>query len=110
MPMVFVDSEAADLVEAAVQMLEAALKARVKRADPNEIISNSLILQSHKLESFRAQLRSAPPPPLSGMAPPLRKKALTAAKALVAADDNDSMDHHWRTLTGLVHASQGPSA
>lgn len=110
MPMVYVDTEAADLVEAAVQMLEAALTARTKRADPEQVISNSLKLQAHKLESFRAQLRSKAPPPLSGMEEPLRRKALSAAKGLVEAKTPDAADQHWRNIVGLVHAAQGPSA
>lgn len=110
MPLVHVDSEAADLIEAAVTMLEAALSARVKRADPENVISNSLTLQTNKLKSFRAGLRSLPPPPFSAMVEPLQRKALSAAKGLLSAASADDKDAHWRNLVGLVNAAQTPPA
>lgn len=105
MPAVYVDTEAAELIAAAVAMFEAALKARVKRADPGEIISNSLILQSHKLESFRAQLHAAEPPPFGQLPEPLRAKALRAAKQLVAAESREASDVAWETIRGLTIAA-----
>ena len=105
MPIVYVDSEAADLIEAAVTMLEAALKARVKRADPNQIISNSLILQSHKLESFRTMLRGPEPPPLSGLPESIRRKAVRAAEQLVQAESTEAKDAAWELIRGITIAA-----
>lgn len=108
MPVVHVDTEAAALIEAAVTMLEAALTARVERADPDKIISNSLILQSHKLESFRAQLHAGPPPTFSMMSEPLMRKALRAAKGLVDASDDGARNTNWELLRGLLNAAAIP--
>lgn len=104
MPLVYVDQEGAELVEAAVQMLEAALTARVKRADPDQFISNSLILQSHKLSSFRTMLHAPDPPEFSMLAEPLRKKAFLAASQLVAEETPAGKDAAWRLLRGLSNA------
>lgn len=62
MPLVQLDTEQADLLRVATEMLSGALRARVKRADPDKIISNSLVLQSNKLESALAQLALPDPP------------------------------------------------
>lgn len=105
MPVVYVDSEAADLIEAAVVMLESALTARTDRADPDQVISNSLKLQSHKLKGFRSQLRSAEPPTFAQLPEPLRRKALRAASELVKAGETPAAQVHWDMLRGLVNAA-----
>jgi hypothetical protein len=105
MPVVIVDTEAAALVEAAVEMLEAALTARVSRADPDQIISNSLKLQAHKLSSFRDQLHAPDPPPWSQLPEPLRRKAINMATGFVGAESADQKNQYWEQLRGLINAA-----
>ncbi len=105
MPVVYVDTEQAELLEASCSMLEAALSARVKRQDPDLHISNSLALQASKLATFRAQLKMPAPPPLSGLAEPLRRKAIRAATQLSTADTTEAKDAAWEILRGLIVAA-----
>ncbi len=86
-------------------MFHAALTARSRRADPEKIISNSLILQTHKLASVRDALRAGEPPPFGQMAEPLRRKALATAKALATTHEPAEADRHWETLRGLLVAA-----
>lgn len=102
MPTIIVDPEAAELVEAAVAMFEAALTARVKRADPDNVISNSLILQSHKLSTFRQMLALPEPEDFHLMPEPIRRKILNEAKRLVAAGDTPAAALPWRSIRGLA--------
>ncbi len=108
MPHIYVDAEAAALIEAAVQMLEAALTARVERADPGKVISNSLTLQAHKLATFRKQLKAPPPSDFGMMPEPLRRKAFTVIKQLALEPKPEVVDLHWRTLRGLILAAEHP--
>lgn len=110
MPTIYVDTEQAALIEAAVTMLEAALTARVKRADPDQVISNSLTFQAGKLRTFRVMMQQPDPPKWALLAEPLRRKALTAAQVLLAPDDHAAADRAWETLRGLLGASQHPHA
>ncbi len=102
MPIVHIDSEGAALVEAACAMLEAALTARVERADPEGIISNSLILQSHKLSGFREGLRLPDPPPFGQLPETLRRKALRAAAQLSEASTAEQRNEAWELIRALT--------
>ncbi len=104
MPHVYVDTEAAELVEAAVQMFEAALTARVKRADPNKFISNSLILQAGKLRTFRTMLASADPPTWGGLREGLQKKAIRYAAEIASMTGEPEKAAAWEQLRAIINA------
>lgn len=110
MPSLYLDSEQADLIEAACAMLEAALTARVKRADPEKVISNSLQLQAHKLSTVRAQLAAGEPPPWHALNESLKSRALALMSDLAQGKDQTSKEHAWRALRALVNAPHLPTA
>ncbi len=83
-------------------MLEAALTARVERADPEGIISNSLILQSHKLSGFRDGLKLPDPPPFAQLPETLRRKAMRAATQLSKASTTEQLNEAWELIRGLT--------
>lgn len=86
MPVAIMDSEAAELVVVATTMLSAALVARTRRADPEKILSNSLILQAHKLSTVIAQLEAGDPPEWDHMTQN-RQDELRALFQMATADD-----------------------
>lgn len=60
MRFITMDDEAADLLEAAAEMGHAALQARAKRRDPDEIISRSYEMSRIKTSDVIRQLREPP--------------------------------------------------
>lgn len=104
MPTIYVDREGAELIQAALEMFEAALTARVKRADPDQIISNSLKLQAGKLKTARQMLDQPDPPPFSLMEEVWRGKALRAAEILLKPTSSAALDKAWEDLRGLANA------
>lgn len=60
MRFVTMDDEGRDLLEAAGEMAHAALKARAKRRDPEEIVSRSLNMSVIKTQQILDQLRQPP--------------------------------------------------
>lgn len=79
MPILKVDSEAAELAVVGIEMLQAALSARVRRADPQGLISDSLQLQANKLESVVAQMLAPEPPEWDEMSEAAQKRAVLLA-------------------------------
>lgn len=60
MRFITMDDEGRDLLEAAGEMAHAALAARVRRRDPDEILSKSLNMSKLKTEMILNQLRQPP--------------------------------------------------
>lgn len=108
MPYVYLDAEAAAMVELSCVMLETALKTRVARVDPDGIISNSLILQARKLETFRAMAKAPEPPKFTQMPEPIRRKALATATMLQGETDPEEKNRLWEQLRGLLIAAPIP--
>lgn len=104
MPVIHVDTEQAALMKAAFQMLEAALTARVERADPEKIISNSLTLQAAKLETVRKLLDLPEPPPLSQLSPEMRKLADNLLWSLHRDASVEEKDVLFERLRGVMVA------
>lgn len=109
MPTINVDPEQAALMEAAFAMLEAALTARVARADPDKIISNSLTLQANKLATVRALLKMPAPPAFSELDGPMRSKALSAMRAIVPEGNQKANDAAWEVIRGVINAAAFPA-
>lgn len=108
MPALVIDTEQAELIEIAVTMLEAALTARTRRADPEAIISNSLKLQSNKLATVRALLKAPDPPDWSKLSPTFTQRALSLFENVTHAEDPETADAHWRLLRALINAPGFP--
>jgi len=104
MPVIHVDTEQAALMKAAFQMLEAALVARVERADPDQIISNSLTLQAGKLETVRRLLDLPEPPAYSQLSPEMRKLADNLLWALHKDATVEEKDALFERLRGVLVA------
>lgn len=110
MPVVIVDSEQAALIEAALQMFEAALTARVSRVDPEQVISKALTLQSLKLATVRDLLKLPDPPPFSKLEPTMLGKAHALLIALQGEALEGSADVWWEQLRGVINAPGLPAS
>jgi hypothetical protein len=110
MPVIIVDTEQAALMETAFVMLEAALTARVERADPEKIVSNSLALQAAKLKTVRALLKMPDPPEWLDLSDDLKRKALHICASLADTDEHRLHPAYWRTLRGIINAPAFPPA
>src|SRR5690606_26905349 len=100
----------ADLMETAFVMLEAALTARSKRADPEKIITDSLKLQGMKLATVRQLLRAPEPPKWSELDGEARNRILARLAALKAAPESSAADAHFNKLRAMVNAPALPAA
>lgn len=110
MPVVIVDTEQAALMETAFVMLEAALNARVERADPEKIVSNSLALQAAKLKTVRELLKMPDPPDFSGLEGSMQQKAIHLVASLADPDEHASRDAYWRALRTVINAPGFPTS
>lgn len=108
MPVIIVDSEQADLIRIAAETLEGALTARVQRADPEAIISNSLALQAAKLKTVRVQLQAPDPPKYSRLEKSMRLKAEAIIKRLADPQPREDRDALWEALRMLAIAPGFP--
>lgn len=109
MPMLKVDSEAAELTVTAVEMLRAALSARVRRADPQQVISNSLTLQANKLESVTAQLLGGEPPTWAEMSTPMQQQVVRLAQQLAMNKDPAHRAAILEMLREILTATETPN-
>lgn len=109
MPVIILDTEQAALIAVAVQMLEGALTARVERADPEQVISKALTLQSYKLATVRALLRAPEPPAFSELPKHLRAKADNLLWAMHTKPENDDKDMLWSLLREIINAPGVPT-
>lgn len=105
MPTIHVDSEQAALIEAAITMLEAALTARVVRADPDKVVSNSLQLQANKLATVRAHLKMPAPPAFSMLPESAQAAVIASALQLLENAGSEAADPHFDRLRGFVNAA-----
>lgn len=110
MPVIIIDTEQAALIEVAIKMLEGALTARVERADPEAIISNSLKLQASKLGTVRLLLAQGDPPEFSDLPPFVREQAETLLFHLHTAKGAPDMNRWWKMLRDLANAPAFPPA
>jgi len=110
MPMILVDTEQAALIEAAIAMLEAALTARVNRADPEKIISQSLALQAGKLATVRALLQAPDAPEFDQLEESARSMAYRLMSEVAEARHPKDARRAWRELRVLVNAPALPGA
>lgn len=110
MPVVIVDSEQAALMETAFAMLEAALTARVERADPDKVISNSLNLQALKLKTVRTLLLAPDPPTWSEMPESDRERLTQLFEQIPIARRKADRDALYQRLRGMVNAPGLPRA
>ena len=84
MPLIHVDTEAAELVELALTMMSGALEARSRRADPDRIITDSLKLQANKLTGVREALRNREPAEWAELNEAARKQVRTFCEILAS--------------------------
>jgi hypothetical protein len=108
-PVIILDTEQAALIAVAVEMLEGALTARVERADPEQVISKALTLQSYKLATVRALLRAPEPPAFSQLDPTMLKKAHDLLWALHTEPPESSADEWWEQLRQVINAPGVPT-
>lgn len=109
MPVLILDTEQAALLHASAEMLEAALAARVTRADPENIISDSLKLQAVKLASVRQAMKAPEPPDWRQLGTSLQRRALGLMHQVADHSDGPNADAAWRLLRDLINAPGFPS-
>lgn len=110
MPVIHIDTEQAALIETALVMLESALTARVTRADPEKIISNSLKLQAAKLATVRTLLAQEEPPDFSALPTELQMQVYRAAFEGLGHRDPQIVNAAWRQIRGVAIAAAFPRA
>lgn len=110
MPILKIDSEAAELAVVGIEMLQAALSARVKRADPHAVISNSLILQANKLESVVQQMLADEPPPWKLLTAEAQMRIRLLAQLLSQENDTNDAGRYYEMLREILTASEEPRA
>jgi hypothetical protein len=110
MPVAIVDTEQAQLINVALEMLEGALTARSTRVDPEQIITKALQLQAYKLATVRKLLLLPDPPPFAQLEPRLRNKALHMADLLRNAESPAEAQQAWDALRGIANAPALPAA
>lgn len=94
MRFVTMDDEGRDLLEAAGEMAHAALKARAKRRDPDEIISKSVNMSVIKTQQLLDQLRQ---PPLAKFRE-LADLERDYFRRMIGIDTADFTDDDWESL------------
>lgn len=105
MPTIIVDNEQAALMEVAFAMLEGALTARVARADPDKIISNSLLLQASKLATVRAHLRMPEPPAFSELPQSVQNAIHGCFQIMQTKPGTQEADNAYKRLREFVHSA-----
>lgn len=86
------DGEARDLIEAAAEMAHAALEARARRIDPDEVISRSVQMSRIKTRDILKQLREPPLTPFTGLPKPLQAQMFNLSALMQDADTPEQMD------------------
>lgn len=110
MPVLIIDTEQAELIEVAITMLEGALTARTRRADPEKIISKSLDLQAIKLKTVRTLMAQGDPPAWSDLPQGDRTRVLSTLSALSEVKNMGERDALYKRLRELVNAPGLPRA
>lgn len=109
MPHAYLDTEQAELLIGSATMLQMALQARVKRADPEKIISNSLVLQANKLESVIAQLAQPDPPTWRELTEEEQTSFLALCSLMVKAKSYEIQTSLYDHLCARARAARGRS-
>jgi hypothetical protein len=102
MPLIWVDDEQAELIDAGCTMLETALRARSKRVMGSKIITDGLTLQAHKLATVRAHLAAGKPRPWSMLPDAFQRKAVNAMRVLTEAVVEGGEDAAWEALRAIM--------
>lgn len=102
MPLIWVDAEQAELIEAGCHMLETALLARSKRVLGPNHVADSLILQAHKLATVRAHVAAGPPVRWSQLPDTFRNKARNAMTMFTADQTSKGQDEAWEALRAIM--------
>jgi hypothetical protein len=103
--MLIVDQEQAELIDAAVEMMHAALTARARRVDPGRVISDSITLQAHKLATVRRFLSQGAPYRWADLPDALKAKARAAVRVLADATPGADQEKAWENLRGLTNSN-----
>jgi len=102
MPIIWFDTEQAELTQAAIVMMRAALVARSDRADPEKVITNSMRLQANKLASIEHQLNNPEPLDWAALPRELRDQLHNHMLVLTHAHPPQVQEQAYRTLKLLV--------
>lgn len=99
------DSEQADLIYTAAEMMHAALAARAVRVDPEQIVSKSLRMSEMKLTSILTQMNLGPLPEWDAVDPELRRQMTHFMRQIVENPDHTNATFAWRELRNFVLAN-----
>jgi hypothetical protein len=96
------DAEQAEIISAIADCAEAMLSARVVRADPDGIVSDSLSLQRMKMQQVRRQLQPRPIPDWSKLSEEERKNVTECARILAGSADGPSHSTALDIILGIA--------
>lgn len=100
--LLILDTEQADLVDAANQMMIAAMEARARRIDPDEWVSKTAKMTRAKCESVKAQLDLGPLLDWDKLAVNRKLEIRKLAKALLDAETEEQENTFYSGLRALV--------
>jgi hypothetical protein len=104
MPLIDVDEEQAALIEAGINAIDACLAARVVRADPNKVLSNSMRLQRRKVANMRDLLAHPPKRGWDDLHPDQQVQVFTLARALIELPSNEVQAMIWQKIVMIALA------
>lgn len=96
------DTEQADLIEAACEMMHAAMDARARRMDPNEWISKTAKMSRAKCESVLAQLELGPLMQWHQISIARRNEFLKLIRVMLDAKTEEEQAVFWNGIVGMV--------
>lgn len=99
---IFTDQEQLDLIDAAAEMAAAALAARSRRVDEDNVISRSVDMSRIKLATFRQQVQTAPLVDFSEFSDADRQKFFQMVDMLREVKDGKAADAIWQGLRAIV--------
>lgn len=100
--LLILDTEQADLVDAANQMMIAAMEARARRIDPDEWVSKTAKMTRAKCESVKAQLDLGPLPEWPDLSLERQLQVLKLSQAITEADNDQEKAIIYSGLRALI--------
>lgn len=102
--LLILDTEQADLLDAANQMMIAAMEARARRIDPDEWVSKTAQMTRAKCESVKAQLDLGPLPDWPNLSLERQLQVLTLCQAMTEAGNDQEKAIIYSGIRALILA------
>lgn len=100
--LIVTDEETLDLMDAAAEMASAAMAARSRRVDQDDVIKRSLDMSRIKLQDLRSAFNTRPLTSFSELEPVDRLAVDKLMHAFIASEDGEELDGLWQVLRGFM--------